>query len=90
MLRTMLRLLMGLSLPLLGAVCLWTLPAQGEARTLNARIARVATGVARLERVQVRLAWPDGAAQGELELRAGRIDAPDLGYRDRWPQDVKP
>lgn len=81
MLRTMLRLLMGLSLPLLGAVCLWTLPAQGEARTLNARIARVATGVARLERVQVRLAWPDGAAQGELELRAGRIDAPDLGYR---------
>lgn len=67
---------MGLSLPLAGAV-----PTDGEARTLNAEIARVATGVASLERVRVRLAWPDGAAQGELELRAGRIQAPDLGYR---------
>lgn len=78
MLRTMLRLLVGLSLPLL-----WAAPGHAEAGTLNAKIARVATGVATLEQVRVRLAWPDGAAQGELELRAGRIEAPDLGYRFR-------
>lgn len=76
MLRPMLRLLVGLSLPLL-----WAAPEPAAARTLNATIARVATGVATLEQVRVRLAWPDGAAQGELELQAGRIVAPDLGYR---------
>lgn len=81
MLRTMLRLLMGLSLPMLWAVALSAWPVQSEARTLNARIARVATAVASLEQVQVRLAWPDGAAEGELALSAARIVAPELGYR---------
>jgi len=81
MLRPMLRLLMGLSLPLLGAAALCILPAASQARTLDARIAKVATAVARMEQVRVRLAWPDGAAQGELELQAGRIEAPELGYR---------
>ena len=81
MLRPMLRLLMGLSLPLLGAAALCSLPAAAQARTLEARIAKVVTSVARLEQVRVRLAWPDGAAQGELELQAGWIEAPELGYR---------
>ncbi|MGH8081104.1 MAG: hypothetical protein ACREP7_11045 [Lysobacter sp.] len=78
MLRTMLRLLMGLSLP-----ALWAVATDAEARTLNARIARVATAVASLEQVQVRLSWPVEAEHGELELRAARVQAPDLGYRFR-------
>ncbi|MGO4780339.1 hypothetical protein AB4084_33175, partial [Lysobacter sp. 2RAB21] len=78
MLRTMLRLLMGLSLP-----ALWAATTDAEARTLNARMARVATAVATLEQVQVRLSWPAQATEGALELRAARIQAPDLGYRFR-------
>ncbi|MEH6420454.1 hypothetical protein [Pseudomonas sp. CGJS7] len=74
----MLRLLMGLSLPLL-----WAAPPHAEARTLNAKMAKVATAVATLEQVQLRLSWPEGAERGELELRAGLIQAPDLGYRYR-------
>ncbi|UJB17512.1 MULTISPECIES: YdbH domain-containing protein [Lysobacter] len=74
----MLRLLMGLSLP-----ALWAATTDAEARTLNARMARVATAVATLEQVQVRLSWPAQATEGALELRAARIQAPDLGYRFR-------
>src|SRR5690606_3149229 len=33
--------------------------------------------------VQVRLAWAPGEDTGELSLRAGRVEAPDLGYRYR-------
>lgn len=53
------------------------------ARTLEARIARVTTAVATLQDVHVRLDWPARAPQGELTLSAGRVDAPDLGYRYR-------
>ncbi len=52
-----------------------------EARTLQARIARVTTGVATLEGVDVRLDWPAQATQGELMLSARRVDASALGYR---------
>src|SRR5687768_1361157 len=52
-----------------------------EARTMQARIARVTTGVATLEGVDVRLDWPAQAPQGELLLTARRVDASDLGYR---------
>ena len=48
---------------------------------MHARIARVTTGVATLERVDVRLDWPARATQGELVLSARRVDAGDLGYR---------
>ncbi|MBW8808971.1 MAG: hypothetical protein JF591_09050, partial [Lysobacter sp.] len=78
MLRTMLRLLMLLSLP-----ALWAAPTHAEAYTLNARIQRVATAVVTLEQVKVRLSWPAQAEHGELELQAGHIQAPDLGYRFR-------
>lgn len=78
MLRTMLRLLIGLSLP----AC-WAVSADVGAATLNARIARVGTAVATLEDVRVRLSWPAQARQGELQLQAGRVVAPDLGYRFR-------
>ena len=54
-----------------------------QARTLDARIARVTTAVATLHDVQVRLDWPAGAARGELVLRAARVEAADLGYRFR-------
>ncbi len=54
-----------------------------SARVAQARVARVTTAVATLEQVRLRLDWPDGAAAGELQLWAGRVDAPDLGYRFR-------
>ncbi|MGH8025946.1 MAG: hypothetical protein ACREO0_04365 [Pseudoxanthomonas sp.] len=53
----------------------------GQARTLSARIARVATPVASLQGVTVRLEWPDTAQTGQLTLTARRVVAPDLGYR---------
>ncbi|MGJ7904440.1 hypothetical protein, partial [Lysobacter sp. 1R34A] len=43
----------------------------------------MSTAVATLEDVRVRLSWPARAAQGELQLQAGRVVAPDLGYRYR-------
>jgi hypothetical protein len=67
---------------LLCVSCLLAL-APARARTLEARIARVTTGVATLQDVRVRLDWPAQAPQCELTLSAGRIDAPDLGYRYR-------
>lgn len=61
------------------------LVASGEvvARTLQARIVRVTTAIAILDDVHVRLDWPADALQGELELSAHALDAPDLGYRYR-------
>src|SRR5690606_17763539 len=51
------------------------------ARTLVARAATVSTPVATLQDVEVRLAWPEGAAEGDLRIFAARAHAPDLGYR---------
>jgi hypothetical protein len=67
-------------LPLL-LLLLSTVPAAVQARTLTARIARVTTPVATLQQVTVRLQWPDAAETGLLTLTAGRVMAPDLGYR---------
>lgn len=72
MISPMLRLLPWLLLACIGPV---------SARTLTARIAKVATPVVTLEGVGVRLDWPAHAAQGELALTARSIVAPDLGYR---------
>lgn len=58
-------------------------PAGVQARVAQARIAKLTTPVATLEQVQVRLAWDDGADAGELQILAGRVDAPDLGYHFR-------
>jgi hypothetical protein len=66
-------------------VALWAPSAL--ARTATAKIARIATPAATLEQVEIRLAWPAEATQGTLQLRVGRLDAPDVGYafRDvRW------
>jgi hypothetical protein len=57
--------------------------AQAQARGMQARIDRVVTPVATLQQVRVRVDWPAGASTGELQLWAGRVDAPDLGYRYR-------
>ncbi|HSD17344.1 MAG TPA: hypothetical protein VLC71_08825 [Thermomonas sp.] len=54
-----------------------------HARTAQVRIAKVRTAAATLEQVRVRLDWPEGAASGELQLRAATVAAPDLGYRYR-------
>ncbi|MGV8922820.1 MAG: hypothetical protein ACOH1L_05675 [Thermomonas sp.] len=66
---------------LLCASLFMSLPAQ--ARVAQARIAKVATPVASLEQVRVKLDWPDGATSGTLDLWAARVDAPDLGYKYR-------
>lgn len=63
------------------AICLWMVATDAHARTVVAKIARVDSAVATLDRVQVTLSWPAGARHGELRMRAARIDAPDLGYR---------
>ncbi len=52
-----------------------------QARTLSARIARVATPVASLQEVTVRLEWPANAETGQLSLSARRVEVPGLGYR---------
>lgn len=70
-------------LPLLLLVAPVVFPAAVHARTLQARITRVNTPVARMEGVTVRLDWPAHAPRGELLLTARRVDAPDLGYRYR-------
>ena len=55
------------------------LPAQ--ARTATARIDRISTAGVELADVVVRLRWPAGAAQGELQVDAGRVEAAEYGYR---------
>jgi hypothetical protein len=69
-----------LSLFVLSAA-LWSPAAQ--ARTATADIARIRTGIATLEQVHVRLDWPKTADRGTLQLRVGKLDAPDLGYAFR-------
>ncbi|WP_132985124.1 hypothetical protein [Luteimonas terricola] len=67
-------------LTLLGLFAL--LPASAaDARALVARVAQVSTPVATLEGVEVRLAWPAGASEGDLRITARSAHAPDLGYR---------
>lgn len=64
-------------------ICLLACAGIADARGMTARIARVVTPVAVLQQVEVRLDWPAQATQGRLQLRAGRVDAIDLGYRFR-------
>ena len=66
---------------LLGLLLIAALPL--HAAVLRAEIAKVRSGVGSLEQVQVRLAWADGASEGELELRAASLDFPLLSYRGR-------
>lgn len=70
---------------LLLCLCLGALlaPAWASARVAQLRAERVTTAVGTLAQVRLRLDWPEGAAAGELQLWAGRVDAPDLGYRFR-------
>lgn len=69
-------------LPLLPCLLLLAV-GTAEARTMNAKIARVVTAVATLDGVRVQLGWPEGAPQGQLRIQAARVDAPELGYRFR-------
>ncbi len=54
-----------------------------QARTATADIARIRTGIATLEQVHVRLDWPKNADRGFLQLRVGKLDAPEFGYAFR-------
>ena len=67
-------------LPLLSLLLL-AIPFAGQARTLSARIARVATPVVDMQDVTVRLEWPEESETGQLIVSARRMVAPDLGYR---------
>jgi hypothetical protein len=67
-------------LPLLLLVCS-AAAGPAHARTLTAKIAAIDTAVATLEGVEVRLQWPAQAEAGQLQLRARRMAAVDLGYR---------
>lgn len=71
-------------LTLLLSCTLWFAAGGAQARTMTAKIARVSTAVATLERVSVQLTWPQGATRGQLRLRAERMEAPELGYRFRY------
>lgn len=66
---------------LLGLLLIAALPLQ--AAVLRVEVAKVGSGVGSLEQVDVRLAWPDGASEGTLELRAATLDFPLLSYRAR-------
>ncbi len=68
---------------LLAALLCGSLFVPAQARVAQARIAKIATPVASLEQVRVKLDWPDGATAGTLDLWAARVDAPDLGYSYR-------
>lgn len=63
------------------AFCAVFWPQMAQARTATATIARITTGLATLERVDVRVDWPAQADRGTLRLKVGTLDAPDLGYR---------
>lgn len=74
----MLRPILAASLLVLG-----TIPVDAAARTAQVKIAKLATAVATLEQVRVRIDWADGADAGELQVWAAQVDAPDLGYHYR-------
>ena len=71
-----------LTAPVLLATLLLASPL-AQSRVMQARIAKIATPVATLEQVRVKLDWPDAATVGTLDLWAARVDASDLGYSYR-------
>lgn len=76
---------MRLSLTLLFVIALaW--PGLVQARSMTMRVQQVDAGAAQMQQVQVRLDWPATSPHGQLQLRVGRLDAPQFGYH--W-RDVK-
>lgn len=69
--------------PLLVCIAAGLCATPAQARDMHTKIARIGTGLATMERVEVNLRWPEGAAHGDLRLRVGAMQAPDLGYRFR-------
>ena len=69
-------------LPLLPALLLLAAPA-ASARVVQLRVAKLSTAVATLQQVRVQLHWQDQAEQGELQVWAGKVDAPCLLYTSR-------
>ncbi|TBR08375.1 MAG: hypothetical protein EPO46_10070 [Lysobacter sp.] len=75
---------------LLATVCV--LPAPVQARTAQARIARMISPVATLQDVRIDLAWPSRASAGVMRLQARRLDAPGLDYHFQqldWTCDLR-
>jgi hypothetical protein len=63
--------------------CLLLAAASSQAGVLHARAEVLRSELATLESLELRLEWPEGAAEGALELRAARLDFPLMGYRAR-------
>ncbi len=51
-----------------------------QAKVLHLHAAELDSGVGSMQQLQVDLSWPDGAARGELRLRADKLDFPTLSY----------
>lgn len=56
---------------------------RAQGRVLEMRVEAVQTAFARADGVNLRLDWPAGAEQGELELAVAALDAGQYGYRFR-------
>ena len=54
--------------------------APAQAQVLDARIARLSTGVGSMEQVALHVDWPAGAERGTLALRAAKLDMPSLAF----------
>lgn len=76
------RLMLTRCLPLLPALLLLAAP-EAAAREVQLRVAKLSTAAATLQQVRVQLRWQDQAEQGELQVWAGKVDAPGLGYHYR-------
>lgn len=74
------RLRVGVGLAMLFMLCVVVGAATAQARSVEARIDRVATGLAEARDVVLRLDWPEDARTGRLRLQARSVDADSLGY----------
>jgi hypothetical protein len=64
-------------------LALLCLAAPAFARTLELHADEVAAAAGNFRNVDVELVWPDGAAEGQLHLRADRLEVPVIYYAAR-------
>jgi hypothetical protein len=64
-------------------VAAWLVAAPVQARVLELDVERLVSALGRVESLAAKLEWPEGATQGQLDVRAGILDASGLGYRFR-------
>ncbi len=54
-----------------------------NAEVMKMKIAKLKAGIGTLQNVQIDLNWPQGAAQGQLRIRAADLDFPLISYREK-------